>query len=129
MSSAFSGVLGTVRSGSLDMDVHGWSADVDVSTFDATTTADSGWEDTAPATKKVSGSFEFFYNLSKKPTGATANLLPGALPVPTLTFQVTTGEVLTGPGLITKLSLKSKVKDGFVVTASFTSRGAWTLPS
>ena len=38
------------------------------------------------------------------------------------------GTTLTGNGLITKLSLKTKVKDGFMVTASFTSKGTWTLP-
>lgn len=127
MSSAFSGVLGTVKSGSTDMDVQGWQGDPEVNTFDSTTTADAGWDDTSAATKKFSGSFDFFYNTSKKPTGSSANLTPGNKP--TLTLQATTGETFSGAALITKLSLKSKVKDGFMVTASFVSSGAWTYPS
>lgn len=131
MSQAYSGVNANVVSGTLDMDAQGWSADVEVSTFDSTTTADSGWEDTTAATKKVSGSFDFFWNPAKKPSGGTANLTPGS--TPTLTLYVnkvaSVGDTLVGVGLITKLSLKSKVKDGFLLTASFTSKGVWTLPS
>jgi hypothetical protein len=129
MSQAFSGVQANVQSGTLDMDASGWSADVDTSTFDSTTTADAGWEDTTLATMKVTGSFDFFYNPAKKPTGSTANLTPGMTPTLTLFVNKTSGDSLVGVGLITKLSLKSKVKDGFMVTASFTSKSAWTLPS
>ena len=129
MSTAYSGVQANVQSGSLDMDAQDWSADVEVSTFDSTTTADAGWEDTTASTKKVTGSFQFFYNPAKKPTGATANLTPGATPVLTLYVNKTGGDNLTGTALILKLSLKTKVKDGFIVTASFTSKGLWTLPS
>lgn len=129
MSTAYSGVNSNVQSGSLDMDASGWSADVEVSTFDSTTTADAGWEDTTAATKKVSGSFDFFYNVAKKPTGATANLTPGSIVTLTLYVNKTISESLVGSALILKLSLKEKVKDGFIVTASFTSKGIWTLPS
>lgn len=127
MSSAFNGQNGTVKSGTVDMDVEGWSADVEANVIDVSTTADTGWSDYIVGLKDVKGSFDFFYNPAKKPTGASANLTPGA--TPTLTLQCTTGEVLTGTGVITKLSLKSKVKDAFKVTASFQSRGQWTLPS
>jgi hypothetical protein len=124
----FSGVLGTVKSGAVDMDVQGWSADVDVTVIDSTTTSDGGWESAIGGPLKISGSFDFFYDTTKKPTGATANLMPGNRPV--LTLQVTTGETLSGTSLITKLSYKSRVKDGFIITASFQSGGgAWTLPS
>jgi hypothetical protein len=127
MSTAISGVLGTVKSGAVDLDVSGFSFDYEVETFDSTTTADGGWSDETGAAKKISGSFDFFYNTSKKPTGASANLIPGA--TPTLYLQATTGEVFSGLGLITKLSLKSKVKDGVTVTASFTNKGVWTTPT
>ena len=102
---------------------------MEISTFDSTTTYDAGWESTTASTKRVSGSFDFFYNIAIKPTGATANLTPGNLVVLTLYVNVAGGDTLTGNGLITKLSLKTKVKDGFMVTASFTSVGAWVLPS
>lgn len=127
MSQAISGVLGIVKSGATDLDVNGWSLDLEVATFDSTTTADGGWEDETGAAKKASGSFDFFYNTTKKPTGATANLVPGA--TVTLTLQVTTGETFGGSALIKKLSLKSKVKDGFMVTASFVNKGVWTYPT
>jgi len=127
MSSAFSGILGTVKSGAVDIDVEGWSADYEIGEADTTTTADGGWEDSIGCHKKFSGSFDFLYNPAKKPTGASANLTPGS--TPTLTLQATTGEVFSGVALITKLSLKSKVKDAFRVTASFRNRGPWTCPS
>ena len=127
MSTAFSGVLGTVTVGSTNMDVTGWSGDLEVVEIDTTTTADSGWEDAIAGPKKFSGSFDFFYNTAKKPTGSTAGLTAGN--TPTLSLVATTGETFSGQSLITKLSLKSKVKDGFMVTASFRSKGVWTLPS
>ena len=127
MSQAFSGVLGLVKSGAVDADVSGWSGDLEVETFDSTTTADAGWADITAAAKKITGSFDFFYNTTKKPTGAGLNLTPGATPA--LTLQATTGEVFSGTALITKLSLKSKVKEGFMCTASFANKGPWTYPT
>jgi hypothetical protein len=129
MSAAFSGEAGTVTANAVDMDVTGWSVDVEVNTIDTSTTAEDGWEDAIYGLRKVSGSFDFFYNTSKRPTGASAGLMPGATSYPTLTLQLTTGETLSGSAMITKLSIKSAVKDGTTVTASFTSKGAWTLPS
>jgi hypothetical protein len=41
----------------------------------------------------------------------------------------TAGDALSGSALITKMSLKSKIKDGFTVTCSFTNKGVWTLPT
>jgi hypothetical protein len=129
MSQAFSGVEANVFTGALDMDASGWSADVDSAGFDSTTTADLGWEDETSATMKVSGSFDFFYNPSKTPTGTTANLTPGNTAALVLWVNKTASVNLSGNARIQKLSLKSKVKDGFMVTATFTSKGAWTLPS
>lgn len=126
MSAALSGVLGIVKVGAVDCDVQGWSADMEVETFDSTTTADAGWCDTTAAAKKITGSFDFFYNVTKKPTGSLG-LSPGATPA--LILQATTGETFTGTGLITKLSVKSKVKEGFTVTASFENKGPWTYPA
>jgi hypothetical protein len=129
MSQAYSGTKANVKSGSTDMDAGGWSADYEISTFDSTTTADGGWEDETAATQKISGSFDFFYNIAKKPTGSTANLTPGSTPTLTLYVNTVGGDALVGVALVKKLSLKSKVKDGFMVTASFTSKGVWTVPS
>jgi hypothetical protein len=124
----FSGVLGTVKSGATDMDVQGWSADIEAGVIDSTTTSDGGWESAIGGPLKISGSFVLIYVTTKKPTGATANLTPGSRP--TLTLQVTTGETISGTAFISKLSFKMKVKDGAIVTASFQSGGgAWTLPS
>jgi hypothetical protein len=127
MSTALSGVNGKVLSGAMDMDVTGWNLDHEIDTFDSTTTADAGWEDTTASAQKIAGSFDFFYNLAKKPTGATANLKAGA--TPTLHLQVQSGEECTGVALITKLSLKSKTKEGITITATFKNKGVWTLPS
>ncbi len=129
MSTAYSGVGGNVNSGSTDMDVSGWSADHETSNFDSTTTADLGWEDETPATQKVSGSFDFFYNKNKKPTGSSANMRAGSTPTLTLYVNKADGELLTGLGLIKKLSIKTKTKDGVLCTATFTSKGVWTLPT
>ena len=131
MSQAYSGAYANVQSGATDMDAQGWNADVEVNTFDSTTTADNGWDDTTSSTKKIGGAFDFFFNPAKKPTGTTANLTPGSIVSLTLYVDksVDPGDTLTGSALITKLSLKSKVKDGFMCTASWVNKGAWTLPS
>lgn len=131
MSASISGVNGYVLSGTTNMDVMGWSADPEVNTYDSTTTANAGWDDISASTKKISGSFDFFYNVAKKPTGATANLTPGSTPTLQLYIDEVNepSEVFTGQAMITKLSLKAKVKDGWIVTASFTGKGAWTFPS
>lgn len=124
----FSGVLGTVKSGGIDMDVQGWSADVEVNIIDSTTTSDGGWESAIGGPLKISGSFDFFYDTTKKPTGSSVGLMPGSRTP--LILQITTAEVITGTAFISKLSYKSKVKDGFIITASFQSGGgAWTLPT
>ena len=131
MSAAFSGANANVLVGTEDVDATNWSLDPEINSFDSTSTADAGWDDETAATSKASGSFDFFYNVAKKPTGAIGGLTPGATPI--LYFYpdkaVYSGEVFTGKALITKLSLKSKVKDGFIVTASFKSKGQWTYPS
>ena len=127
MSIALSGVLGKVVAGATDMDVSGWTLDPEVETFDSTTTADAGWESTTAAAKKISGSFDCFYNTAKKPTGSVAGLTPGN--TVTLRLDATTGESFTGSALITKLSIKSKAKESITVTASFKNVGAWTYPS
>lgn len=131
MSAAISGKNGYVLAGTTNLDVQGWTLDPEVNTFDSTTTADGGWDDTTASTAKAGGSFDFFYNPSKKPTGATAGLTPGAVRALQLYIDEinSPSEVFGGNALITKLSLKGKVKDGFLVTASFVNKGAWTYPS
>lgn len=131
MSTAISGANGTVHVGAANADVSGVSLDIDVSTFDTTTTADAGYEDVTAATKKITGSFDHFYNITKKPTGGTLTLTPGTTVALTVYVDEINqpGETFAGSALITKLSLKSKVKDGWMVTASFHNKGAWTLPS
>lgn len=132
MSQAISGANGTVHVGAVNADVSSVNLEIDVDTFDTTTTADGGYEDITPSVKKITGSFDFFYNVTKKPTGGSLTLTPGTV-VGTLTVYVdevnAPGETYAGPALVTKLSLKSKVKDGWVVTASFHNKGAWTLPT
>jgi hypothetical protein len=129
MSQAYSGVASNIFSGATDVDGSGWSIDYEVSTFDSTTTADLGWEDETSATQKITGSVDFFYNIAKKPTGATINMTPGATPTLKLWINVTGGDFFQGKGLIKKLSIKQKTKDGVMVTASFTSKGVWTVPA
>lgn len=131
MSAAISGKNGYVLSGTTNMDVQGWSLDPEVNSFDSTTTADGGWDDETASTNKVSGSFDFFYNPTKKPTGAGAGLTPGSTPTLQLYIDEVNdpAELFTGKALIKKLSLKGKVKDGWLVTASFVGKGQWTYPS
>ncbi len=129
MSQAYSGVEANVIVGSTDLDVQGWTADVEANTFDSTTTADGGWDDTTPATLKLGGSIDFFYNKNKKPFGSL-NMIPGTIMSGMkLYINLSDGEYLTGSGLVTKMSLKTKTKEGVVVTASYVNKGAWVLPS
>ena len=129
MSTAYSGVESNVLIGATDCDANGWSVDISVNVFDSTTTADLGWDDETGATKRIEGSFDFFYNPTKKPTG-TLTLTPGTVvDVLTLYVNKTDDEKLTGKALIKKLSYKGKVKDGFMCTASFVNKGPWDLPS
>ena len=132
MGEAYSGYDGEVHSGAHDNQVQGWTLDYEIGTFDSSVTADGGWEDTGGALKKISGSFDAFYRVSpNNPTGSASGITTGSKP--TLTFYIDKldlpNEFFTGVGLITKLSFKSKVKDGSIYTASFTSKGVWTVPS
>lgn len=130
MSKAYSGVESNVLVGATDVDTNGWSADHSVNTFDSTTTADGGWDDETAATQRLEGSFDFFYNPDKKPTGSALNLKAGSIiDVLTLYINKTADEKLTGKALIKKLSFKGKTKDGFQMTASFVNKGVWTLPT
>jgi hypothetical protein len=133
MSYAVSGVDGKVLSGSTDMDVQGYSVDVEVVEIDTTTTADGGWEDAIDGTIKVSGSFEFFWNPTKNPFNSLINLMPGAGALtgiyPTLKLNLDGTNYLQGTAKINKLSLKSATKEGKMFTATFRSKGAWTRPS
>lgn len=129
MSTSYAGSEAIVKVGSTDIDASGWSADVEVSTYDTTTTADAGWDDVNAGTKKITGSVDFFYNVAKKPTGASIGLSPGTTVALTLYINIDDDEKLTGNALVTKLSFKPKVKEGFPVTFSFQNKGVWTLPS
>jgi hypothetical protein len=135
MSQAYSGVNGIVTStpsgGSpVDMDVTGWSADVEAGDIDTGTTADEGWADSIDGEKKVSGSFDFLWNPLKNPFGALQALTPGQGLYPNLALALTTGDAIAGRARIQKLSPKGgSAKDGVKFTATFTSKGAWTLPT
>ena len=133
MSTAYSGILGNVLSGATDMDVKEWSADVETADIDTTTTGDAGWSDSIDRPTKISGSFDFFYNPAKSPFRAVANLMPGAPRTsgtyPTLTLKTGGGDQLSGTARITKLSKKGAVPEGIMYTASFTSKGIWTVPT
>jgi hypothetical protein len=126
MGIAYSGVEGTVLIGAVDMNVTGYSVDVEFGTFDATTTGDAGWQSMKRAIKKVSGSFDFFHDTSKNPYVSPLDV---DATTPTLTFGLGNSKTLTGPAIITKISKKSEVKDGIKYTASFESDGAWTFPT
>lgn len=128
MSQGYSGVDGKVYVGANDADTMGWSADPEANTWDSTTTADGGWDDTNASTKKLSGSFDILYNKAKKPFG-TLGLTQGAIVTLFLYISHTDGDNLTGSALITKVSIKGKVKEGIILTVSFVSKGIWTLPS
>src|SRR4051812_33331210 len=105
---AYSGKDGKVLSGTTDMDVTGWSADVEAANWEKSTTADAGWTNKGGGLKSVKGSFDAFYSLTKKPFGVLASLIPGTDPGPTLKLKVgSTGDELTGPAIIEKISLKS----------------------
>lgn len=129
MSQGYSGTQANIQIGSNDVDTMGWSADPEVNTWDSTTTADNGWDDTSSSTSKLSGTFDILYNKAKKPFG-TLGLTPGTVFTNGIFYiNKTDGDNLTGNGLITKASIKAKVKEGIVITVSFTNKGAWTFPS
>jgi hypothetical protein len=129
MGKAVTGFDGTVVSGSNDMNVTAFSIDIEAAAINTMNTSDAGWEDEIDGPKKVSGSFDFNYDPTNSPFASVANLLPGSGTYPTLTLKATTGQVYTGLARVSKLSLKSDVKDAKKFTATFTSKGAWTFPS
>src|SRR6185437_1737742 len=126
---AYSGVLGTVLSGTTDMDVKSFTATVSAANWDKSTTADAGWTNAGGGLKSVKGSFDCFYNKAKKPFGAVPNLTPGTDPGPTLTLTCATGDTLTGVAIIDEVSIKSETKDGIMFTCTFQNQGAWVLPT
>ncbi len=131
MSYAVSGVGSKVLTGTTDMDVVSGAFDVETTEIDATTTADGGWEDSIDGPKKVTGSFDFLWNPSKSPFSSVQRLMPGASAsvFPTLKLYIDADNFATGTARITKLSKKAEVKGAVMFTASFVSKGAWTLPS
>lgn len=131
MSYAISGVNSKVLTGTTDMDVIGGTFDVETGEIDTTTTADAGWEDSIDGPKKVSGSFDFFWNPSKSPFSSVQKLTPGASTTvfPTLKLYIDADNFATGTARITKLSKKSTTKEGVIFTATFVSKQTWTLPS
>lgn len=131
MSYAISGIDSKIVSESTDMDVQSGSFDIETSDIDSTTTADAGWEDSIDGPKKVSGSFDFFWNPSKSPFSSVTKLMPGrsATIFPTLKLYLDSSNFATGVARIQKLSKKGAVKEGLMFTATFTSKGVWTLPN
>lgn len=129
MSQAYSGVQANIIVGATDLDVQGWNADVIANTFDSTTTADLGWDDETPATKRIEWTFDFFYAKTKPPFG-TLGLVPGSV-LSNMNMYINKDDdiKMVGTGLVKKVSLKVKVKDGFILTASGMSKGPWVLPT
>jgi hypothetical protein len=128
MSQGYSGYQGNVLAGANDVDCQDWSADHEVNTWDSTTTADAGWDDTSTATKKLSGTFDILYDPTKTPFG-TLGLTPGSTVSLQLFVNKPAGIALAGSALLTKASIKSATKDGIKVAISFVNKGPWTLPS
>jgi hypothetical protein len=129
MSTAYSGVDGTVTVGAVDMDVRKFDATVKDDGFDSTTTADAGWSHTSDSIRMVEGSLECFYNTSKNPFVAPMTFFARPSVYPTLTLNCGGGDSLTGVAKIKEVKIASEVKDGIILNISFTSRGAWTLPT
>ena len=131
MSKSYSGADGKVFVGDKDCDVQGWTATPAVNTYDSTTTGDDGWDDTSPATQKLSGSFDVFFNKDKPTTdtGATGlGLRQGAVVALELYLSKTDDVKLAGNALITQLSIKSATKAGITIAVSFENKGPWLLP-
>ncbi|MDG3003250.1 hypothetical protein [Paludisphaera mucosa] len=135
MSKGYSGVDGKVLIGAVDCDVMGWSADVGNNTWDSTTTGDAGWDDVSASTSNVKGSFDMLYSSDKPALEPTSATPPGVgvrqgktVAVLHLNINETDGVELSGAALLTKISIKSQVKGGTILTVSFESKGAWVLP-
>ncbi len=128
MSQAYSGVGGNVLVGAVDCDASGWNFDHSVNTFDSTTTADLGWDDETAATERIEGSVDFFYNKDKDPY-SDMSMRPGTT-VAQMTLYVNKDDDVKfqGKALIKKISVKTKTKDGVLLTASFMNKGPWTGP-
>jgi hypothetical protein len=127
MSQAYSGIHANVLVGATDVDTSGWELKHEFNTFDSTTTADGGWDDTTTSTQKISGSITFFYNKTKYPYGLPMG--PGTVATLKLFISNVDGNFFTGSGLITGLSFGAKIKEGIALTASFVNKGVWTLPT
>lgn len=130
---AYSGVDGKVISDGTDMDVKQYDVKVADPGFEASTTAGEGWTDKLDALRTVSGSFDFFFNVAKNPFGAVMKWFTrGPNKYPLLIFQLGGSEVgtpaMSGMAKILEVTVKSVVTEGITFTATFESRGTWTLP-
>jgi hypothetical protein len=123
---AYSGFEGKVYTGAVDMDVTEWSADIEITEIDITTTADAGFENTLEGPTKISGKFTVFYTATKNPFDAAQSLAPGD--TPTLTLHTGGGDTLSGLALITKVMIKSAVKEAVSIEVNFRNKGVWVLP-
>ena len=135
MAEAYAGKDGAVFVGTKDAKVTGFTVNPKVNTFDTTTTADGGHDDVCASTKSCDGSFDFLYLTAAgddpfKPTGL--NLRHGSTVDLVLYVFKATVEAnsikLAGKALIEQLSVKHAVKGGFIVTATFKSKGLWLYP-
>lgn len=123
----FSGVDGTVFLSSVDVEVTGFSFDVDDPGFDTTTTAGEGWTDEADALRTVSGSFDAFFRIDKN-VFSMGQLYQRPSVYPDLLLNCGGGKFASGQARIGKTSVKSSTKEGITLTCSFKSKSAWTLP-
>lgn len=127
MGQAYSGQDGHVLVSAVNMDVTGFQATVTVTKVDTTVTTDAGWADSSGWVKEVTGSFDFFYQVSKSPLKVSPGLIPGTNAA--LTLKCTTADQLSGNALIETVVITSKTKEAVRGTCTFASKGAWVLPS
>ena len=113
----------TIPGGDVDVKQK-WDIKYEVNTFDKTTTADAGWDSTGCATKKVSGSFTFFYNPAKDPA-TVLGVDTGQFPDVKMYINKTDNIFFSGQALITGLSYSvAVIKRACQWSASFVKQRA-----
>lgn len=114
-----SGNNGTVRKGSTVYNVSGWTLDIEGLDKDGSTTEFAGEEIPVAVGVRRSGSIEYFFE-------PTIGMPFAPNDDVTLTLNLTSTHSWSGPALMGKTSIKSKVMEVTTMSTSFKSKGIWT---
>lgn len=115
------GVAGEVDYTAVIAAVKEWDASVEAVTHDVTGFDSDGWQNNVCSIKKINGKVDMFKTGAPPIVGTSAAMV--------LKETQTTGQVLSGNAIITKIDIKVPVAGEITYSLTFVGDGEWTLQS